>query len=337
MTQSGNIQELKDRFGRVHNYLRISLIEKCNLRCSYCMPAEGIALSPKASIMSAEEVLEFARIFVGLGVTKIRLTGGEPLLRKDIRIILEGLAKLPVEISITTNGLLVDRHVDTLQALGIKKINFSLDTLKETRFQELTRRPGFQKTLDNFRLLHDRGFEMKINSVLIKGINDDELVDLVELTKNFKVSVRFIEFMPFDGNRWDKSKMVSEKEILDQLGAHYGTAQLASLPDEDNFTARKFKIAGYTGEFGIISSVTNPFCGTCNRIRLTANGKIKNCLFSNHETDLLRAMRSGENVEELILESILHKKAVRAGMDSMEKLSDPTLHSDNRSMIAIGG
>ncbi|WPR74756.1 GTP 3',8-cyclase MoaA [Algoriphagus sp. NG3] len=337
MTQSGNIQELKDRFGRVHNYLRISLIEKCNLRCSYCMPAEGIALSPKASIMSAEEVLEFARIFVGLGVTKIRLTGGEPLLRKDIGIILEGLAKLPVEISITTNGLLVDRHVDTLQTLGIKKINFSLDTLKETRFQELTRRPGFQKTLDNFRLLHDRGFEMKINSVLIKGINDDELVDLVELTKNFKVSVRFIEFMPFDGNRWDKSKMVSEKEILDQLGAHYGTAQLASLPDEDNFTARKFKIAGYIGEFGIISSVTNPFCGTCNRIRLTANGKIKNCLFSNHETDLLRAMRSGENVEELILESILHKKAVRAGMDSMEKLSDPTLHSDNRSMIAIGG
>ncbi|MCE7055910.1 GTP 3',8-cyclase MoaA [Algoriphagus sp. AGSA1] len=337
MTQSGKIKELKDRFGRVHNYLRISLIEKCNLRCSYCMPAEGIALSPKASIMNAEEVLEFARIFVGLGVTKIRLTGGEPLLRKDIGIILEGLAKLPVEISITTNGLLVDRHVDALQTLGIKKINFSLDTLKEARFQELTRRPGFQKTLDNFRLLHDRGFDMKINSVLIRGINDDELVDLVELTKDFRVSVRFIEFMPFDGNRWDKSKMVSEKEILDQLGGHYGTAQLASLPDEDNFTARKFKIAGYTGEFGIISSVTNPFCGTCNRIRLTANGKIKNCLFSNHETDLLGAMRAGEDVERLILESILNKKAVRAGMDSMEKLSDPALHSDNRSMIAIGG
>ena len=337
MTQSGNIQELKDRFGRVHNYLRISLIEKCNLRCSYCMPAEGIPLSPKAHLMSAEEVLEFARIFVGLGVNKIRLTGGEPLLRKDIGVILEGLAKMPVEISITTNGLLVDRHVDNFQKLGIKKINFSLDTLKEARFQELTRRTGFQKTLDNFELLHDYDFDLKINAVLIKEVNDDELVDLVNITKDYKVSVRFIEFMPFDGNSWDRSKMVSEKEVLDQLGAHYGAESILSLPDEANFTARKFKIQGHRGDFGIISSATNPFCGTCNRIRLTANGRIKNCLFSNQETDLLAAMRAGENVENLILESILNKKAVRAGMDSMEKLSDPVLHSNNRSMIAIGG
>jgi len=337
MTQLGNIQELRDKFGRVHNYLRISLIEKCNLRCSYCMPAEGIPLSPKAHLMSAEEVLEFARIFVGLGVNKIRLTGGEPLLRKDIGVILEGLSKMPVDLSITTNGLLMDRHVDNFQKLGIKKINFSLDTLKEERFQELTRRTGFQKTLDNFELLHDKDFDLKINTVLIKGINDDELVDLVNMTKDYKVSVRFIEFMPFDGNSWDRSKMVSEKEVLDQLGAHFGAERIASLPNEDNFTARKFKIAGYKGDFGIISSVTNPFCGSCNRIRLTANGRIKNCLFSNQETDLLAAMRAGENVENLILESILNKKAVRAGMDSMEKLSDPALHSDNRSMIAIGG
>ncbi|MEP0710424.1 GTP 3',8-cyclase MoaA [Algoriphagus sp.] len=337
MTQSGNIQELRDKFGRVHNYLRISLIEKCNLRCSYCMPAEGIPLSPKAHLMSAEEVLEFARIFVGLGVNKIRLTGGEPLLRKDIGVILEGLSQMPVDLSITTNGLLMDRHVDNFQKLGIRKINFSLDTLKEERFQELTRRTGFQKTLENFKLLHDHNFDLKINAVLIKGINDDELIDFVKMTKNHQVSVRFIEFMPFDGNRWDRSKMVSEQEILDQVSFYFGASQVTSLPNEENFTARKFKIAGYNGDFGIISSVTNPFCGSCNRIRLTANGRIKNCLFSNQETDLLAAMRGGENVENLILESILNKKAVRAGMDSMEKLSDPALHSDNRSMIAIGG
>ncbi|MDR7131527.1 cyclic pyranopterin phosphate synthase [Algoriphagus sp. 4150] len=332
-----NIHELKDKFGRIHNYLRISLIEKCNLRCKYCMPADGIPLSPKASLMSAEEVLEFARIFVGLGVNKIRLTGGEPLLRKDIYEILEGLSELPVDLSLTTNGLLIDRHVDNFQKLGIKNINFSLDTLREERFFEITRRTGFQKTLDNFRLLHDQGFNLKINVVLVKGMNEDELVDLVNLTRDFDVSVRFIEFMPFDGNSWDRSKMISEKEVLDQLGAHFGSDRITSLPNEENFTARKFKISDYRGDFGIISSVTNPFCGTCNRIRLTANGRIKNCLFSNQETDLLAAMRAGENVETLILESILNKKAVRAGMDNMEKLSDPALHSDNRSMIAIGG
>lgn len=336
MTQSGNIQELRDRFGRVHNYLRISLIEKCNLRCSYCMPAEGIALSPKSSIMSANEVLEFARIFVSLGVDKIRLTGGEPLLRKDISVILEGLSKMPVEISITTNGLLIDRHVDNLKKFGVKKINFSLDTLKESRFQEITRRSGFQKTLDNFELLHE-DFDLKINVVLMKGTNEDEIVDFVNLTENFDVSVRFIEFMPFDGNRWDRSKMVAEKDILARLSDHFGKERIFSLPNEKNFTARKFQVEGYKGTFGIISSVTNPFCGTCNRIRLTANGHIKNCLFSNQEIDLLSAMRAGEDVEKLILESILNKKAVRAGMDSMEKLSDPELHSDNRSMIAIGG
>lgn len=337
MTQSGNIHELRDKFGRVHNYLRISLIEKCNLRCSYCMPADGIPLSPKASLMSAGEVLEFAKLFVRLGVDKIRLTGGEPLLRKDIHEILEGLSELPVELSMTTNGLLIDRHVDNFQKLGIKNINFSLDTLREDRFFEITRRIGFQKTMDNFRLLADQGFNLKLNTVLVKGSNEDELVDLVNLTRDFKVSVRFIEFMPFDGNRWDRSRMVSEREVLGQLGSHFGTEQILPLPDEANFTARKFKIKGYQGDFGIISSVTNPFCGTCNRIRLTANGRIKNCLFSSQETDLLTAMRAGEDVEALILESILKKKAVRAGMDSMEKLSDPVLHSDNRSMITIGG
>lgn len=337
MSPVSNIHELKDTFGRIHNYLRISMIEKCNLRCKYCMPADGIPLSPKASLMSAEEILEFARIFVGLGVNKIRLTGGEPLLRKDIHEILEGLSMLPVDLSLTTNGLLIDRHVDTFLKLGVKNINFSLDTLQEDRFFEITRRTGFAKTMDNFRLLHDQGFNLKINTVLVKGTNEDELVDLVNLTKDFNVSVRFIEFMPFDGNSWDRSKMVSEKEVLGKLGSHFGTERISSLPNEENFTARKFKIAGYRGDFGIISSVTNPFCGTCNRIRLTANGRIKNCLFSNKETDLLTAMRAGEDVEKLILESILKKKAVRAGMDSMEKLSDPALHSDNRSMIAIGG
>ena len=330
-------KEMIDQFGRKHNYLRISLIEKCNLRCTYCMPEHGIPLSPAKELMTAAEIGKFAEIFVGLGVKKIRLTGGEPFLRKDFQEIAELLAAFPVEISITTNGILLDRNLDFLNNLGIKHLNFSLDTLQESKFAALTRRTGFQKTMDNLHQAISGGFEMKINTVLMKGENDDEIVDLVRFTKDLPVSVRFIEFMPFDGNKWNKSKLVSEAEILGQVEQAFGKEKLIALPDEKNLTARKFKIEGFQGEFGIISSVTNPFCGTCNRIRLTANGRIKNCLFSNLETDLLKVMREGGNVEELILESIYHKKAVRAGMDSLEKLSDPELHGQNRSMIAIGG
>jgi len=301
------------------------------------MPEHGIPLSPAKELMTAAEIGKFAEIFVGLGVKKIRLTGGEPFLRKDFQEIAELLAAFPVEISITTNGILLDRNLDFLNNLGIKHLNFSLDTLQESKFAALTRRTGFQKTMDNLHQAISGGFEMKINTVLMKGENDDEIVDLVRFTKDLPVSVRFIEFMPFDGNKWNKSKLVSEAEILGQVEQAFGKEKLIALPDEKNLTARKFKIEGFQGEFGIISSVTNPFCGTCNRIRLTANGRIKNCLFSNLETDLLKVMREGGNVEELILESIYHKKAVRAGMDSLEKLSDPELHGQNRSMIAIGG
>jgi cyclic pyranopterin phosphate synthase len=301
------------------------------------MPEHGIPLSPAKELMTATEIGKFAEIFVGLGVKKIRLTGGEPLLRKDFREIAELLAAFPVEISITTNGILLDRNLDFLNNLDIKHLNFSLDTLQESKFATLTRRTGFQKTMGNLYQAIAAGFKMKINCVLMKGENDDEIVDFIRFTEDLPIAVRFIEFMPFDGNKWNMSKLVSEAEILGQVEKAFGKEKLISLPDEKNLTARKFKIEGFQGEFGIISSVTNPFCGTCNRIRLTANGRIKNCLFSNLETDLLKVMREGGNVEELILESIYHKKAVRAGMDSLEKLSDPELHSQNRSMIAIGG
>ena len=331
------IQVLKDQFGRKHDYLRISLIEKCNLRCQYCMPEEGIPLTPSKFIMNASEIESLAKTFVGMGVKKIRLTGGEPLLRKDFEDILSRLSKLDVDLSITTNGILADRFLPIFQKHQLKKVNFSLDTLKEERFKEITRRSGYEKTMENLDLFIREGFEVKLNIVLMKGINDDEVVDFVKFTKDLPISARFIEFMPFDGNKWDRSKMVSEQEVLSAVGSTLGSENLIALPDEENLTARKFQIKGYQGNFGVISSVTNPFCGTCNRIRLTANGRIKNCLFSNQETDLLTALRSGENVEQLILESIFRKKAVRAGMDNLEKLSDPNLHSDNRSMIAIGG
>ncbi|MFT7363017.1 MAG: molybdenum cofactor biosynthesis enzyme MoaA, partial [Algoriphagus sp.] len=204
------------------------------------MPEHGIPLSPAKELMTAEEIGKFAEIFVGFGVKKIRLTGGEPLLRKDFADIARLLAAFPVEISITTNGMLLDRNIELLQGLGIKHLNFSLDTLKESRFSEMTRRTGFQKTMENFHLAIEEQFQLKINCVLMKGENDDEIVDFIRLTKDLPISVRFIEFMPFDGNKWNKSKLVSEAEILLQVEEEFGKANLVSLPDEKNLTARKF-------------------------------------------------------------------------------------------------
>ena len=328
---------LTDDFGRKHNYLRISLIEKCNLRCTYCMPADGIVLSPKASLMTADEIHAIAQTFVNNGVDKIRLTGGEPLLRKDFPEIIAKLASLQTEISITTNGILINKHIDVLKQFNVKKINLSLDTLVASKFQTITLRNQFQSVIDNLHLLLNNDFKIKVNVVLIKGFNDDEIIDFVKLTEFLPISIRFIEFMPFAGNEWDRSKMVSQKEILDQVQHHFPESHVEKLEDEKNFTAREFKIKNYLGSFGIISSITNPFCDGCNRIRLTANGQLKNCLFSNSETDLLTPFRNGEAIEDLIAFAIKNKKKVRAGMTTIEDVNNPALNQDNRSMIAIGG
>jgi molybdenum cofactor biosynthesis protein A len=328
---------LTDDFGRKHNYLRISLLEKCNLRCTYCMPADGIALSPKASLMTADEIFSIAQTFVDNGVDKIRLTGGEPLLRKDFPEIASKLATLGVGLSITTNGILIDRHIDVLKQYKINKINLSLDTLIASKFHSITLRNQFEKVIANLHLLLNNDFKVKVNVVLMKGFNENEIVDFVKLTQHLPLSVRFIEFMPFAGNEWDRSKMISQNEVLSELEKTFSSEEIQKLEDEKNFTARTYRIKDFQGDFGIISSITNPFCDGCNRIRLTANGKIKNCLFSHSETDLLTPLRNGESITDLISATIKSKKKVRAGMVTIEEMDDPKLHFDNRSMIAIGG
>jgi len=327
---------LKDSFGREHNYLRISLTEKCNLRCTYCMPESGVLLTPRAQLMTAIEIIDIAKVFVNNGVDKIRLTGGEPLLRKDFPDILKALSKLPIELSLTTNAILVDRHIETFKSCHLKTINVSLDTLQPDKFDAITKRNQFDKAFSNIQLLLDDGFNVKVNVVLLKGFNEDEIIDFINFTKDKSITIRFIEFMPFDGNRWDKSKLVSYEEVLNVVKSQFSDSQLVALPNEENFTARNFKIKGYKGEFGIISSVTNPFCDSCNRIRLTANGKLKNCLFSNSESDLLTDYRAGKSIEPLIKAAISKKKAVRSGMNSMKDFENMENH-DNRSMITIGG
>lgn len=328
-------KHIVDTHGRVHDYLRISLTERCNLRCFYCMPEEGVQLREKSEFMTAEETIAIAKTFVDLGIKKIRLTGGEPLIKKNAGIIIRELGKLPVELAITTNAVTVDRFIDDFKEAGIKSVNVSLDSLKEDTFNKISRRSYFKEIMQNIQLLLDNDFHVKINVVLIKDVNDDEIVDFIQWTKNVNVHVRFIEFMPFDGNNWNWEKKVSFKEILKQVDAELGSNSYNKIDDQENDTARNYQLENGRGTFGIISSVTNPFCDTCNRIRLTADGKIKNCLFSEGETDILSAYRLEQDIEPLIRQSISAKHKERAGLP---EFSDDDIHLyKNRSMTAIGG
>tara|TARA_R110002050_G_scaffold270252_4_gene413268 strand:- start:1442 stop:2344 length:903 start_codon:yes stop_codon:yes gene_type:complete len=300
------------------------------------MPADGIQLSPKSHIMTYEEIYRIAHKFVENGVTKIRLTGGEPLVRKDVSLIMEKLSTLPLELAITTNGVIVDRFVKQFKKCGIQKINVSLDSLDALKNESITRRNYFTKVYNNILLLVKEGFEVKVNCVLMKGFNDNEIIDFVELTKHHNLQIRFIEFMPFDGNKWNMEKLVSLEDILKQVYRRYDLAHFTRLKDQPNDTAKNYKIKDYQGSFAVISSVTNPFCDSCNRIRLTANGQLKNCLFSTSESDILTPLREGKSIDPIIQKAIRSKKKIRSGMDTLDKFKDPNSH-DNRSMIAIGG
>ena len=288
---SNQVEHIVDKFGRVHDYLRISLTERCNLRCFYCMPEEGIKLRDKANFMTSEELLAITKTFVGMGVKKIRLTGGEPLIKRDAKNILLELGKLPVELAITTNAVLVDKFIDTFKEAGIKSVNVSLDSLDADSFNQISRRKYFDRIKSNIDLLIEEDFHVKVNVVVIRDINEHEIPAFIDWTKNKNVHIRFIEFMPFDGNNWDWNKKVSYKEMLEISEKHFGVDGITKIEDKKNDTARCYSLIDGKGTFGIISSITNPFCDTCNRIRLTADGKIKNCLFSESETDLLTAYR----------------------------------------------
>jgi len=327
---------LTDKFGRIHDYLRISLTERCNLRCFYCMPEEGIALRPRSSFMTKDEILFIAKTFVNYGIKKIRLTGGEPLVRNDAGEIIRELSQLPIELAITTNGILVDKFIETFKDCGLKSINVSLDSLKEENLNTITRRNYFKTIISNIHSLIKENFHVKINAVIMRGVNDDEILDFVEFTKENNVHFRFIEFMPFDGNKWSADKGLSYKEMMAIVNAGYGEKVL-KIEDKKNDTAKNYQVQGHKGTFAVISSVTNPFCDTCNRLRLTADGKMKNCLFSGGETDILSSLRNGKDILPLILENIWNKKSDRGGMKSFEDFSNPELNQKNRSMVAIGG
>jgi len=330
-----SISNIVDKFGREHDYLRISLTERCNLRCFYCMPEEGIQLREKSEFMSSEEVLAIAKTFVSMGVKKIRLTGGEPLIKKDAANMLKELGKLPVELAITTNAVLVDQFIDVFKEAGIKSVNVSLDSLQEEKFNMISRRNYFSRIMKNIELLVQNDFNVKINVVVMRDLNEHEIPDFIKWTLKQPVHVRFIEFMPFDGNKWNWDKKVSYKEIMTIANEAFGEKLIFKIQDSKNDTARSFRLSDGIGTFGVISSVTNPFCDTCNRIRLTADGKIKNCLFSQSETDLLSAYREKLDIKPLITSAILEKEKQRGG--AKEFNDDFVKNMKNRSMVSIGG
>ncbi len=304
------------------------------MRCFYCMPEEEYDFAPASQLMQVAEIESLAKSFVSLGVNKIRLTGGEPLVRKDAKQIIRALAKLPVKLTLTTNGSRVHEFVDVLRESGVRSLNISLDTLQAEKFQLITRRDQFEKVYDNIQLLLQKDFHVKVNMVVMKGLNENEINDFIGWTKLQPVHVRFIEFMPFSGNRWTSNKVITMQEMLQSIKEKYNVER---LEDEKNATAKGYKVPGHQGTFAIISTMSENFCGNCNRIRLTADGKMKNCLFAEKETDLLSALRNGEDVVPLIHRNILSKAKELGGQFTadFEKLHPEEIH--NRSMITIGG
>ncbi len=325
---------LIDSFNRVHDYLRISLTDACNFRCFYCMPNEEIEVSPQDKLMTKEEVYQLAKIFVELGVKKIRLTGGEPLVRKDFGEIIQSLATFGIELTITTNGMLIHRYIDDFKKAGIHSINVSLDSLDAKNFFSITKRNEFQTVFNNIHLLLKNNFYVKVNMVVMRGVNEHEINKFVEWTKDLPLHIRFIEFMPFTANRWMSEKVFTYKEIIESISQEF---EFIKLQDEKNATAKKYKALNHQGTFAVISTMSEPFCSTCNRIRLTADGKIKNCLFSKNEDDLLTQLREGKDVKEIIIKNIYSKAKAQGGQlqQDFSKINTDTLK--NRSMISIGG
>ena len=324
-----------DGFNRVHDYLRISMTDNCNLRCFYCMPEEEYTFTPASRLMQADEIEAIARVFVANGVNKIRLTGGEPLVRKDAADIIRRLANLNVKLTMTTNGTRLHEFADSLKEYGIQSLNISLDTLSKDKFMLMTRRDQFERVRTNIDLMLDKGFHVKVNVVVMKGLNDQEVIDFVRWTKHDRVHVRFIEFMPFSGNRWNSERVMTWQQILEKVSGEF---DIQPLQRDKHETAKKYVVPGHAGTFAVISTMSAPFCGDCNRMRLTADGKMKNCLFSQTETDLLTPFRQGEDILPLIYQSILDKKKALGGqftVEHLEKIEASKL--ENRSMITIGG
>lgn len=330
MTETG----LKDSYERRINYLRVSVTDRCNLRCAYCMPPEGIEALPHGEILTYEEILRAVSISVGLGISKVRITGGEPLVRRGIAKFIGQIASLPgvEDVSLTTNGVLLAPLAAELKASGLKRVNVSLDTLKPEVFERITNRPGLENVLKGIDACIEAGLSpIKVNVVAIRGVNDGEILDFANFASEKGVEVRFIEYMPSRADAWEAGSLIPAAEILEIIGSRY---TLTSLPGKASHSGpgRIFLLPG-GGRVGVISPLSDHFCGSCNRLRLTANGKLRGCLFSNDELDLKGKLRDGSDdaaIAELVRSAVLAKPK-RHG------IGEPNSSHCGMAMSRIGG
>jgi cyclic pyranopterin phosphate synthase len=329
---------LIDRYGRKHTYLRISVTDRCNLRCTYCMPAEEMEWRQRSEILSYEEITRIASVAVGMGIEKIRVTGGEPLVRNDIEGLLGSLRALPGlrSLALTTNAVLLKRKLPALHGL-LDTVNISLDTFRPERFRELTRRDCFDDVIAGLEGALESGIRsVKLNAVVLKGFNDDELLDFVEYTAGRDIAVRFIEFMPFAGNHWDQAHCMTMGEMLERIEREY---LLQRIPDGRSPISRDYRVTSrrtgheHRGTIGVIASMSQPFCDSCSRLRLTAEGKVMPCLHSPIEFDLRRVIREGgsdQDIAGLFREAIGAKPKEHPPAEEMKEQAV-------RVMIQIGG
>jgi cyclic pyranopterin phosphate synthase len=325
---------LIDRYGRLHSDLRISVTDRCNLRCVYCMPEEGLAFMPAQDLLTFDEMTRVAEVARGLGITALRITGGEPLVRKAMPDLIAQLSAVGFDdLAMTTNGTGLTRLAAPLASAGLRRVNISCDSLRPERFAAIRRRGDLSVVLEAMDAAEAAGLTpLKVNVVLLRGQNDDEILDFANFARTTGRIVRFIEFMPLDAEgKWDRDKLVPGREVYDRISAVWPlvaqTPQLSAAP------AERFRFADGTGEIGLISSVTEPFCGTCNRLRLTADGAIRNCLFSNEEHTVRSLLRDGGSDAELAL---LLREAVWAKFPG-HGINEPGFLSPARSMSMIGG
>jgi cyclic pyranopterin phosphate synthase len=332
---------LTDGYGRRARDLRVSLTDRCSLRCTYCMPADGLPWLPRAELLTDDELVRLVRVLLGLGVRSLRLTGGEPLIRPGLPDLVARFTALSpdLEISVTTNALALAAQADDLARAGLRRVNVSLDTLDPERFARITRRDRHADVLAGLAAARAAGLEpVKVNAVLLRGVNDDEAVPLLEWCLRQGYQLRIIEQMPLDPQHgWDRDRMVTAAEVLAALSTVY---RLAPEPTRGSAPAEGWQVldgpglpAGQTGRVGVIASVTKPFCAACDRVRLTADGQLRNCLFAREESDLRTAMRAGASDAELAGQMQRAVAAKRFG----HGIDDPDFAQPSRPMSAIGG
>jgi GTP 3',8-cyclase len=329
------VEQLVDSFGRAIKSLRVSVTDKCNFRCRYCMPAEGLEWLPREEVLSFEEIERLVRVMAAMGVSEVRLTGGEPLVRRDIEKLVGMVASVPgvEDLSLTTNGVLLDRLAGPLVAAGLRRVNVSLDSLSHVRFAEITRRDALDRVLAGLAEAerHPELSPIKVNCVAVRGFTESEVPALAELARRKPYVVRFIEFMPLDADEaWREDDVLTGGEIRALIEERW---PLVEIPAKPSSTARRFRFADGAGEIGFVNPVSEPFCSTCDRIRMTADGRLRTCLFSRREWDLKEPLRSGASDAELaaaVRHAVLHKEL-------KHRINDPGFVRASRSMSQIGG